>query len=109
MRTMGPIDPIRPVRLVRRQPLRPEADAGHEAEPVLNVTLNVVAPPEPPPAPYQPPTNLDAHLIAQENRVRGLRGGQQVLEAARSAYLEAEYSGPNDRRVHAGQIKRTDV
>jgi hypothetical protein len=106
---MGPIDPIRPVRLVRRQPLRPEADAHDEAEPVLNVTLNMVQPPEPPPAPYQPPTGLDAHLIAQENRVRGLRGGPQVLDTARSAYLETEYSGPNDRRAHTGQIKQTDV
>ena len=106
---MGPIDPIRPVRLVRRQPPRPEADSDHEAEPVLNVTLNVVQPPEPPPTPYRPPTNLDAHLIAQENRVRGLRGGQQVLDTARSAYLEAEYSGLNDRRALTGQIKKTDV
>jgi hypothetical protein len=107
---MGPIAPIRPVRLVRRQPPRPEADARDEAaEPVLNVTVNVVAPPQPPTTPYKPPTNLDAHLIAQNNRVRGLRGGQQVLDAARGAYLEAEYSGPNDRRAHAGQIKKTDV
>jgi hypothetical protein len=107
MRGMGPIDPIRPVRLVRRQPPRP--DAGPDAEPVLNVTLNLVPPAEPPAAPYQPPTGLDAHLIAQEHRVRGLRAGPRMLEAARSAYLEAEYSGPNDRRAHAGQIKTTDV
>jgi hypothetical protein len=76
---------------------------------VLNLTVNMVAPPDPPATPYRPPTNLDAHLIAQNNRVRGLRGGQQVLDTARSAYLETEYSGPNDRRTHAGQIKRTDV
>jgi hypothetical protein len=106
---MGPIEPIRPVRLVRRQPPRPEADAGDASEPVLNVTVNMVPPPQPPATPYQPPTNLDAHLIAQGNRVRGLRGGRQILDAARGAYLEAEYSGPNDRRAHAGQIKKTDV
>jgi len=106
---MGPIDPIRSVRLVRRQPQRPGTDAHDAAEPVLNVTLNMVPPPEPPPTPYRPPTDLDAHLIAQDNRVRGLRGGRQVLDTARSAYLEAEFSGPNDRRTHAGQIKKTDV
>jgi hypothetical protein len=108
MTIMGPIDPIRPVRLVRRQP-RPE-DAERDEASVVNVTVNVAAPPaEPPTQPYQPPTNLDAHLIAQNNRVRGLRGGQPTLDAARSAYLEAEYSGPNDRRHHAGEITKTDV
>jgi len=95
---MGPIEPIRPARVVRRQP-----------RPVLNLTVNMAPPPEPPATPYRPPTNLDAHLIAQENRVRGLRGGQQVLDTARSAYLEAEYSGLNDRRALTGQIKKTDV
>jgi len=105
---MGPIDPIRPVRLVRRRP-RPDTDARDADAPALNVTVNMVPPPEPPTTPYRPPTNLDAHLIAQNNRVRGLRGGQQVLDTARSAYLETEYSGPNDRRAHTGQIKKTDV
>jgi hypothetical protein len=108
MSTMGPIDPIRPVRLVRRQP-RPEDGERDEAA-VVNVNVNVTAPPpEQPSQPYQPPTNLDAHLIAQNNRVRGLRGGQKVLDAARSAYLGAEYSGPNDRRPQIGKITKTDV
>jgi hypothetical protein len=105
---MGPIEPIRPARVVRRQP-RPEADPRDAADAVLNLTVNMAPPPEPPATPYRPPTNLDAHLIAQENRVRGLRGGQQVLDTARSAYLEAEYSGLNDRRALTGQIKKTDV
>ncbi len=106
---MGPIDPIRPAGLVRRSPRRPEADSDETGEAVLNLTVNMLPPPEPPATPYRPPTGLDAHLIAQNNRVRGLRGGQQVLDAARSAYLEAEYSGANDRRAHTGQIKTTDV
>jgi hypothetical protein len=105
---MGPIEPIRSVRPVRRQP-RPEPDACDESEPALNLTVSLVPPPEPPATPYRPPTNLDAHLIAQNNRVRGLRGGQQILDAARSAYLETEFSGANDRRTHTGQIKTTDV
>jgi hypothetical protein len=103
---MGPIDPIRPVRLVRRQQ-RPDEDAPEPQ--VLNLTVNVAAPPPPPTQPYRPPTSLDAHLIAQNARVRGLRGGQPTLNAARSAYLEAEFSGPNDRRAHAGQIKKTEI
>jgi len=106
---MGPIDPIQPVRLIRRQPPRPEA-ASHDEATVVNVTVNVAAPPAAPPTTsYQPPTNLDAHLIAQGARVRGLRGGQPTLDAARSAYLGAEWSGPNDRRAHAGQITKTEA
>ena len=105
---MGPIDPIRPVRLVKRE--RPKADAGDAApQPTVNVTVNIVPPTGALTAPYQAPTNLDAHLIAQGARTRGLRGGQQVLETARSAYLEAEYSGPNDRRAHAGRITKTEA
>jgi hypothetical protein len=102
---MGPIDPIRAVRLVRRQP-RPE-DAERDEAPAADVAAAQA--PRAPARPYRPPTNLDAHLIAQDNRRRGLRGGQPVLDAARSAYLETEYSGPHDRRHHAGKIARTDV
>src|ERR1700677_1871800 len=100
---MGPIDPIRPVRLIRRERPKDKAETSDEAATVVNVTVNVSpTPPEPPAQPYQPPTNLDAHLIAQNARVRGLRGGQQVLDKARAAYLGNESSGPNDRRAHAG-------
>ncbi len=105
---MGPIDPIRPVRLIRRE--RPKAeDAEPATQPTVNVTVNVGAPAPPPATPYQPPTNLDAHLIAQGARTRGLRGGQTVLDTARSTYLETEYSGPNDRRANAGRITKTEA
>ena len=36
-------------------------------------------------------------------------GGPKVLEAARSAYLEAEWSGPNDRRARTGKITKTEA
>jgi hypothetical protein len=105
---MGPIDPIRPVRLIRREPQRPAAD--ETPAPTVNVTINLGAEPaEPPRTPTQPPANLEAHLIAQGARTRGLRGGQKVLETARSVYLETEWSGPNDRRVRAGRITKTEV
>ncbi|HVN02157.1 MAG TPA: hypothetical protein VMT68_18295 [Caulobacteraceae bacterium] len=71
--------------------------------------MNVAPPAEPLAAPHQPPTNLDAHLIAQEARVRGLRGGQKVLETARNVYLETEWSGPNDRRTRTGRITKTEA
>ncbi|HEY2707688.1 MAG TPA: hypothetical protein VGI95_06500 [Caulobacteraceae bacterium] len=102
----GPIDPIRPVRLVRRQ-TRPAEQPPETPAPVVNVTVNVAAPP--PTVPYQPPTNLDAHLAAQDARVRGLRGGQNVLDTARSVYLKTEWSGVDDRRTQTGRITKTDV
>lgn len=107
----GPIDPIRPVRLIRREPQQQAADEGDDGA-TLNVNINVSAPPPPDPAappPRQPVPNTQTHLIAQEARVRGLRGGPNTLEAARSAYLEAEWRGPNDRRAKAGKITKTEI
>ena len=104
---MGPIDPIRPVRLIRRE--RRKADGEPPPQPAVNVTVNIGQPAPPPAAPYQPPTNLDAHLIAQGARTRGLRGGQKVLETARSTYLATEHSGTNDRRARAGRITKTQA
>jgi hypothetical protein len=73
------------------------------------VTVNIGPAAPPPAAPYQPPTNLDAHLIAQGARTRGLRGGQSVLDTARSTYLGTEYSGPNERRASTGRITKTEA
>jgi hypothetical protein len=50
-----------------------------------------------------------AQLLGQSGRKRGLKGGQPVLVGARSAYLEAEFSGPSDRRVAVGKITKTDI
>jgi hypothetical protein len=104
---MGPIDPIRPVRLIRRE--RPKAEAETPAQPTVNVTVNIGQPALPLATPLQAPTSVDAHLIAQNARARGLRGGQQMLDTARSAYLETEFSGPNDRRTRAGRITKTEA
>lgn len=50
-----------------------------------------------------------AQLMGQGGHKRGLKGGSVVLDAARSAYLETEYSGPNDRRPRRGRTTRTDI
>ena len=74
-----------------------------EAEPVREA--------EPAPSRAKPtgPGIFTAHVLGQDGRKRGLRGGQPVIEAARSAYLETEYSGPNDRRPPKGLITRTKI
>lgn len=56
-----------------------------------------------PAAPYE------AQILGQPGVKRGLRGGPEVLGHARSAYLEAEYSGPADRRPPRGVITRRDI
>jgi len=52
-------------------------------------------------------TAFAAQLLGQPGIKRGLRGGPETLEKARTAYLEAEYSGPADRRLTAGRITKT--
>jgi hypothetical protein len=52
---------------------------------------------------------FSAQLLGQDGQKRGLRGGAPVLDAARSAYLETEYSGPADRRPRKGAATIEDV
>jgi hypothetical protein len=103
----GAIAPIRSIRPVRRESPR-SAIGPQGATPAFSVSVTV-GPAEPPAIPTQPPTDLAAHMAAQEARVRGLRGGQNVLDTARHAYLQTEYSGPDDRRLQAGKLRKTDV
>jgi hypothetical protein len=107
---MGPIDPIRPARLVRWQP-RQAAQEEREPDPAsVNVTINIGAKPtEPGPCLSQPSISPAAHMLAQNARTRGLRAGQKVLETARHVYLETEWSGPNDRRIPTGRIAKTKI
>ena len=51
----------------------------------------------------------EAQLIGQDGVKRGLRGGQPVLDHARSAYLGTEWSGPADRRPAKGALTRTKI
>lgn len=52
---------------------------------------------------------FDAHLLGQSGRKRGLKAGPSAIDAARSAYLSAEWSGEADRRLPAGLMTRTAV
>ncbi len=40
---------------------------------------------------------------------RGLKGGPETLERAKSTYLKSEYSGPNDRRPSPGRVTKTEI
>ena len=40
---------------------------------------------------------------------RGLRGGPETLERAKSTYLKSEYSGSNDHRPRPGRVTKTEI
>src|SRR5690606_33140741 len=106
----GPIDPIGRPMNARRHRRR----AGDPAPDDLDgTTLPVPVAPardEPRAAPLRKAgSTLHAHLIGQDNRRAGLRGGQPVLDEARSSYLGTEYSGAADRRPRTGRAAKTEI
>jgi hypothetical protein len=60
-------------------------------------------------SPLSPPALFAAQVIGQTGQKRGLKGGPPVLDAARSTYLGAEYSGKRDRRPRVGKASQTEV
>jgi len=52
---------------------------------------------------------VDAQILGQDGVKRGLRGGQPVLDQARQAYLNREYSGAADRRPRRGVFTKTEL
>ena len=100
---VAPVSGPEPVRrgsrmLVLRKRLQGYADGRPELED------------EAAPIPPERPTaaGVDAQLLGERPR-RGLKGGPEVLEQARSTYLQNEYSGRRDRRPRKGQITKTEV
>ena len=110
------IDRVAPVTDERRRSARRRSDpspAGKAFDGVrdgANLPVIVEAPSEPPkPAREPAEAAFAAQVMGQGGQKRGLRGGQPVLKQARSAYLEAEWSGPQDRRPPSGAVTRTKV
>lgn len=50
-----------------------------------------------------------AQLLGQPGEKRGLRGGPEIIDGARSAYLQAEFLGPGERRRGKGKTAKTDI
>ncbi len=65
--------------------------------------------PAPTPAPDAGAAAFAAQLMGQTGQRRGLKGGPPVLDAARSTYLGAEYSGAAERRPKPGKAEDTDI
>jgi hypothetical protein len=109
----GPIDPIQRAHAARRAlpaPRDADSDSGRpEADGEEDVTFVRDEQPAPPPPRRGAFATFAAHVMGQTGQKRGLRGGQEVLDNARSTYLGTEYSGPADRRPRAGLIKKTEI
>jgi hypothetical protein len=116
------IDPIRGVASDRRVWVRRDADreaAGPHAdgdEPGPETAAAPGLPAVVPGPPDQPDprektgfTAFAAQVLGQPGQKRGLRGGPETLDKARSAYLETEWSGPHDRRIRRGKITETEI
>jgi len=107
-------DPIDPIRGVAPQPTRRSGrDRRREAEGAERPDMSFpvpVDPPHPEPEPEKTPdAAFEAQLLAQGGQKRGLKGGKEVLDHAREAYLGTEYSGAADRRPRPGLVKKTEV
>lgn len=104
------VDPIAPVERERRRKARRAHDQVKAAPPpVINLPALVAADPAPERPEAQGSAIFAAQLLGQPGVKRGLRGGPETLEKARAAYLEAEWSGPLDRRNMSGRTTNADI
>ena len=87
-----------------------KAPRGKANLPVPTASPKAAKPtPDADPSPAAAAAAFAAQLMGQRGQKRGLKGGPPVLKSARAAYLEAEWSGPSDRRVPVGKITKTET
>ena len=105
----SPIDPIRRPNAARRVKRSDNAARGESTD------RSVPAVYEPPPPPVatgvtaRPEAAFAAHVLGQDSHKRGLRGGKETLDTARTVYNQTEYSGAADRRSRKGGAAKTEV
>ena len=109
-----PIDPIPGVAERRAKDRRKSDRRSNDRRKAGGSNLPVPVSGPARPSPIQPREDVAAaafaaQLMGQEGEKRGLRGGKPVLDKARSAYLEAEWTGPKDRRLRVGKIAKTEI
>ena len=104
----SPIDPARRSNAVRRVRRSDDAARADSADRSLPVVYEPAAPPAPAPA-ARPEAAYAAHVLGQDGHKRGLRGGKETLDSARSLYNKIEYSGSADRRTPKGRTAKTEV
>ncbi|MNR01298.1 hypothetical protein D3C85_1170980 [compost metagenome] len=116
VRPIGPLEG--PMAQERREGDRRERDrrataraeeASRAVVPAAERVDHAASPAKPAVSPLAPPALFAAQVLGQKGQKRGLKGGPAVLDAARSTYLGAEYSGKHDRRPRVGKAKQTEI
>lgn len=110
---IGPIGGAAGVRRVTSRSVDADSDegasVGEDGGSNLPAVLEQQLTPPPPRSKRAAFAAFAAQIMGQGGQRRGLRGGQETLDKARSTYLETEWSGPQDRRLQTGRITKTDV
>jgi len=107
-----PIDPVqRPPRPRRAdRSLVDDLDAAPEIEDGAGLPMVVSHAPAPDTtALVSGAAVFSAQMLGQDGQKRGLRGGPEVLGAARTVYTRTEYSGAADRRAPKGGTAKTEI
>ncbi len=103
--------PIKPVRrkggvkkVIRRMAVPQDALE-------LDISLTVTGLPVPVANPLSDlsAASFAAQILGQPGQKRGLRGGEETLNLARSTYMKTEWSGRADRRLQRGRMTRVRV
>jgi hypothetical protein len=107
---MSRIERIRRADLIRRASRPEEPEETPEAVP-SSLPVPVDAPRAAPrvlPRPHGAAA-FAAQLLGQDGARRGLKGGPELFDKAKSTYVKTEWSGARDRRARKGRIAKTDV
>ncbi len=111
-------DPVDPIRGRRKTPdrrvasRRADAAAPKERRNAVDIAGAPLKHEQVRPAPPKSDTAtaaFAAQLLGQPGEKRGLRGGPEVIDGARSAYLQSEFLGPGDRRRRKGKAAKTEI
>lgn len=110
-----PLDPLGPVLRAERRSGRERRGKADASGAPANLPVIAAAEdeatelPPPPKSASDPAAAFAAQLLGQPGQKRGLRGGKPLLDAAKTAYVRTEYSGPADRRPPAGAATRKEI
>lgn len=109
---MDPIRPSGPVRRFRRRVTDPRPEGVDACEQTPGTALEPARKTH-----FEPHEDrrrsafaaFAAHLLGQSGQRRGLRGGPGAVHDAQTAYLDVEWSGPDDRRTPKGVNQKTEI
>ena len=103
-----PIKPVRRKAAVTKV-IRQIAVPQDALEP--DIVLTVTGLPVPVANPFSDlsASSFAAQILGQPGQKRGLRGGEETLNLARSTYMDTEWSGRADRRLKRGRMTKTRV